>query len=174
MQQELITYQTYASPRKTGGLIAGITLVTLGIAALILYLVKQSRKADEEALRKLMEGEPVEVYQPEATTIGGLLDELFQFGRGQEGTSQSPVVPKEIGCNQKWNKLQDVDEFNPSANFNKCGEGVFEFQEMLKESGYATSANGRYDNSTFQAHKQWVAAFDEQMNRPVIQASQID
>ena len=101
MQQELITYQTYASPRKTGGLIAGITLVTLGIGALVLYLVKQSRKADEEALKELMQGEPVQVYQPEATTIGGLLDELFQFGRGQEGTSQSPVVPKEIGCNQK-------------------------------------------------------------------------
>ena len=174
MQHELATYQTYASPRKTGGLIAGISLVTLGIGALVLYLVKQSRKADEEALKELMRGEPVQVYQTEATTIGGLLDELFQFGRGTEGISQSPLIPKEIGCNKKWNKLEDVDEFNPSANFNKCGQGVFEFQEMLNESGYFTSVNGKYDNSTFQAHKQWVATFNEQMNRPVMQASQID
>ena len=144
MQQELTTYQTYASPRKTGGLIAGITLVTLGIGALVLYLVKQSRKADEEALRKLMEGEPVEVYQPKATTIGGLLEELTQFGQpksnttssngGQNsdkigsGTTAPRGVAEDVGCAWFTTQRDIIEDKADATQINSCGLGVYEFQ----------------------------------------------
>lgn len=156
MESQILTDQTLQSPRKTGGVLLAVTLITLGSAALILYLVKESRKKDEEELKQLLSGEPVSVYQPEATTIGGLLQELTNFGNSGGSSAQS--VPDDIGCNQKFNKLQDVDEFNPSTNINKCGLGVYEFQEMLTEFGYSTGADGRYGTSTLKAHKNWLQA----------------
>tara|TARA_R100000406_G_scaffold43478_1_gene29145 strand:- start:2710 stop:3246 length:537 start_codon:yes stop_codon:yes gene_type:complete len=174
MQQELITYQTYASPRKTGGLIAGITLVTLGIGALVLYLVKQSRKADEEALRKLMEGEPVEVYQPKATTIGGLLDELTQFGRPESGSSTNgtsstqnteytgsgttapTMVADDVGCAWFTTERDIIEDKADNTQINSCGIGVYEFQMYLNDLGFSTPVTGRYSQKTLKAHRAWL------------------
>ena len=80
MNKDLVTYQTYESPKKTGGVIVGVSLLTVGLAILILYLVRESRKPDEDELRQLMNGEPTPKSQTQATTVGGLLDELFAFG----------------------------------------------------------------------------------------------
>ena len=80
MNKDLVTYQTYESPKKTGGVIIGVSLLTVGLAILILYLVRESRKPDEDELRQLMNGEPTPKSQTQATTVGGLLDELFAFG----------------------------------------------------------------------------------------------
>jgi hypothetical protein len=162
MENQILTDQTLQSPRKTGGVLLAVTLITLGSAALILYLVKESRKKDEQELKELLNGEPVSVYQPESTTIGGLLQELTNFGNSGGSSAQSVpddiAIKPTIGCNQKWNKLQAVDEFNPSSNINKCGFLVYEFQEMLTEFGYSTGADGRYGTSTLKAHKNWLQA----------------
>ena len=80
MNRELVTYQTYESPKKTGGVVIGVSLLIIGLAIVILYLVKESRKPDEDELRQLINGEPVPVSQAKATTVQGLLDELFAFG----------------------------------------------------------------------------------------------
>jgi len=174
MQQELITYQTYASPRKTGGLIAGVTLVTLGIGALVLYLVKQSRKADEEALKELMQGEPVEVYQPEATTIGGLLDELFQFGRPESGsttngasttqnteytgsgTTAPTMVADDVGCTYFTTQRDIIEDKADTTQISSCGVGVYEFQMYLNELGFSTPVTGRFSPKTLKAHRAWL------------------
>ena len=163
MQQELITYQTYASPRKTGGLIAGITLVTLGIGALVLYLVKQSRKADEQALKELMQREPVQVYQPKATTIGGLLDELAQFGRSESdteytgsGTTAPTGIADDVGCAWFTTERDIIEDKADNTQINSCGIGVYEFQMYLNELGFSTPVTGRYSQKTLKAHRAWL------------------
>ena len=93
MNKDLVTYQTYESPKKTGGVIGGVSLLTVGLAILILYLVKESRKSegwgctfpdasnyDPVASKDDGSCKFTNKSQAKATTVGGLLDELFAFG----------------------------------------------------------------------------------------------
>ena len=93
MNKDLVTYQTYESPKKTGGVIVGVSLLTVGLAILILYLVKESRKSegwgctfpdasnyDPVASKDDGSCKFTNKSQAKATTVGGLLDELFAFG----------------------------------------------------------------------------------------------
>ena len=93
MNKDLVTYQTYESPKKTGGVIVGVSLLTVGLAILILYLVRESRKSEGWGCTfpDASNYDPVASQddgsctfdnksQAKATTVGGLLDELFAFG----------------------------------------------------------------------------------------------
>ena len=93
MNKDLVTYQTYESPKKTGGVIVGVSLLTVGLAILILYLVNKSRQAegwgctfpdasnyDPVASKDDGSCKFTNKSQAKATTVGGLLDELFAFG----------------------------------------------------------------------------------------------
>ena len=93
MNKDLVTYQTYESPKKTGGVIVGVSLLTVGLAILILYLVKESRKSEGwgctfpdasnyDPVASIDDGSCTfdNKSQAKATTVGGLLDELFAFG----------------------------------------------------------------------------------------------
>ena len=93
MNKDLVTYQTYESPKKTGGVIVGVSLLTVGLAILILYLVKESRKSegwgctfpdasnyDPVASKDDGSCKFTNKSQAKATTVEGLLDELFAFG----------------------------------------------------------------------------------------------
>ena len=90
MNKDLVTYQTYESPKKTGGVIVGVSLLTVGLAILILYLVKESRKSegwgctfpdasnyDPVASKDDGSCKFTNKSQAKATTVEGLLDELF-------------------------------------------------------------------------------------------------
>jgi len=108
MNKDLVTYQTYESPKKTGGVIVGVSLLTVGLAILILYFVKKSRKPDEDELRRLLNGAPVPVSQAKATTVEGLLDELFAFGQ----TPETPnTVVQKTGCT-----ISVACNYDPTAN----------------------------------------------------------
>ena len=93
MNIDLVTYQTYESPKKTGGVIVGVSLLTVGLAILILYLVDKSRQAEGwgctfpdasnyDPLATKDDGKCKfdNKSQTKATTVEGLLDELFDFG----------------------------------------------------------------------------------------------
>jgi hypothetical protein len=93
MNKDLVTYQTYESPKKTGGVIIGVSLLTVGLAILIRYLVLESRKSegwgctfpdasnyDPVASKDDGSCKFTNKSQAKATTVGGLLDELFAFG----------------------------------------------------------------------------------------------
>ena len=112
MNKELLTYQTYESPSNTGRVIAGVTIITVGLAILITYLVIESRKPDEQAFEGL-EGVdpnyiPPEPSKAQATTVGGLLDELFAFG--QPPKAPNTVVQK-TGCT-----ISVACNYDPTAN----------------------------------------------------------
>ena len=127
MNKELVTYQTYESPKKTGGVIVGVTLLTVGLAILILYLVRESRKPDEEELRRLINGEPVPVSQAEATTVSGLLDDLFAFGSGGGGEKAGAGCTISVACNYDSNAtIAD----NASCDFESCYSGTQEIRSL--------------------------------------------
>tara|TARA_R110002020_G_scaffold223124_2_gene432157 strand:+ start:1234 stop:1653 length:420 start_codon:yes stop_codon:yes gene_type:complete len=114
MNKELLTYQTYESPSNTGRVIAGVSIITVGLAILIIYLVKESRKPDEQAYEEL-KNDPTSPYyvapapsQTQATTVGGLLDELFAFG--QPPKAPNTVVQK-TGCT-----ISVACNYDPTAN----------------------------------------------------------
>lgn len=170
MNQNLATYQTLESPRKTGGLIFGVSLLVIGGAFLTLYLVRKSRKLDEDEISQLTGGEAVPVYQPEATTIGGLLTELQGIGGAVFGSDNAAPddMPADYGCGGSFNKVDDVDEV-PSGitksnmnvklnvNLNKCGRSVYEFQTYLKNDwGINIPLDGKYGQQTKTAHKEWL------------------
>jgi|TARA_A200000113_G_scaffold130684_1_gene117648 hypothetical protein len=170
MENQILTDQTLQSTQKTGGVLLAVTLITLGSAALILYLVKESRKKDEEELKQLLNGEPVSVYQPEATTIGGLLTELQGIGSAVFGSSNAAPdnIPADYGCGGSFKKVGDVDEVPTgitlsnmvvklNVNLNKCGRSVYEFQTYLKNDfGINIPLDGRYGHQTKMAHKEWL------------------
>ncbi len=169
MENQILTDQTLQSPRKTGGVLLAVTLITLGSAALILYLVKESRKKDEEELQELLNGEPVSVYQPEATTIGGLLDELSAFGTKLFGSGTDVSDASErVGCGGTFKRLEDVNEIPDgitlsnmnvklNQNLNKCGRSVLEFQTYIQETtGINIPIDGKYGQNTKNAHKEWL------------------
>lgn len=170
MNQNLASYQTLESPRKTGGLIFGVSLLVIGGAFLTLYLVRKSRKLDEDEISQLTGGEVAPVYQPEATTIGGLLTELQGIGDAVfgSGTSAPDDMPADYGCGGSFNKVEDVDEI-PSGitlsnmnvklntNLNKCGSSVYEFQTYVKQTtGINIPLDGKYGQQTKTAHKEWL------------------
>tara|TARA_R110000782_G_scaffold106560_7_gene194833 strand:- start:251 stop:775 length:525 start_codon:yes stop_codon:yes gene_type:complete len=123
MNKDLVTYQTYESPKKTGGVIVGVSLLTVGLAILILYLVKESRKSegwgctfpdasnyDPVASKDDGSCKFTNKSQAKATTVEGLLDELFAFGsppktdvqQGKKGCTDS------VGCN--YDQAADIDD----------------------------------------------------------------
>lgn len=172
MNDNLVSYEVAESPKKTTGVIVGVTLVVLGIGAVVLYFVRESAKADKPFSNQA-ERDLIRQVEQENGNISTLLDKLSNFGlnKGQStssstastssgGTSTASItdLPENIGCNQKFKKLQDVDEDNPSSNLNKCGLGVYEFQDMLSYFGYDTKRDGRYGTATLLAHKKWLAA----------------
>ena len=156
MNPNLASTYVAQSPKRTGLLIFGVTTLVVGLAFVVKYLVEKDRK---DAGYPDIGEDTLSVYQPNATSIGSLLDELTAFGQSQQSPSVAQI-PENIGCNQKWNKLQEVDKFNPSNNINKCGLGVYEFKDMLIEMGYLTEADGRYGTKTLLAHKQWLTTSD--------------
>jgi hypothetical protein len=118
MNKELLTYQTYESPSKTGRVVAGVTIITVGLAILIIYLVNESRKTDEDAYNALKATDPNSPYyvppadyvppapsQTEATTVGELLDELFNFGLTPPTQVQKTGCTISVACN-----------YDPTAN----------------------------------------------------------
>ena len=124
MNRDLVSYQTYASPKKTGGVVVGVTLLTIGLAILILYLVKKSRKPDEDELRKLMNGAPVPVSQAKATTVQGLLDELAAFGaKPSKGVIQKTGCTISVACN--YDPLANIPD-NASCDFTSCYDNELE------------------------------------------------
>ena len=44
MNNNLVSYEVAESPKKTTGVIVGVTLVVLGIGAVVLYFVRESAK----------------------------------------------------------------------------------------------------------------------------------
>ena len=73
MENQIVSYQTLESPRKTGGLIAGVTLLVAAVA--IYYLVNESRKADEEYLKKIKEAEASQGQDGSTDSYEELLDD---------------------------------------------------------------------------------------------------
>ena len=183
MNPNLVTYQTLESPRKTTGTIVGVSLLVLGIGAIVTYLVLQSRKPDEA------------VFEPDPEKgVKGLLDDLSAFGSGvlkpkdntsaSNGSSSSASqssggvmgsgtdrgdVPVDFGCNSTFNKIQDVIEIPDginraninsklnAANINKCGRSVLEFQTYVSDStGINMPLDGKYGSQTKKAHKEWL------------------
>ena len=139
MNRELVTYQTYESPKKTGGVVIGVTLLTLGLAILILYLVKESRKPDEEELRRLINGEPTPKSQTSATTVSGLLDELFAFGSPPKTEAQQSSddtlaeferVNKILEERERTRRIAaqdaEVDQFFADAQAERDAENTYE------------------------------------------------
>jgi len=145
MENQIVSYQTLESPRKTGGLIAGVTLLVVGAAVAIYYLVNESRKADEEYLKKIKEAEASQAQ-------GGTTDSYDELLDDPEYLS--------IGCSGSYNRQEDVDVENPDANDKKCGNEVFEFQAMLAEFGYLPEdeIDGKYGPKTRAAHQQYLDA----------------
>ena len=116
MNKDLVTYQTYESPKKTGGVIVGVSVLTVGLAILILYLVDKSRQAEGWGCTfpDASNYDPIATkddgkckfhnnLQTQATTVGGLLDELFAFGSSpKKGCTDS------VGCN--YDQDADIDD----------------------------------------------------------------
>jgi len=116
MNKDLVTYQTYESPKKTGGVIVGVSLLTVGLAILILYLVNKSRQAEGWGCTfpDASNYDPIATkddgkckfhnkLQTQATTVEALLDELFAFGSSpKKGCTDS------VGCN--YDQDADIDD----------------------------------------------------------------
>ena len=116
MNKDLVTYQTYESPKKTGGVIVGVSLLTVGLAILILYLVNKSRQAEGWGCTfpDASNYDPIATkddgkckfhnkLQTQATTVEALLDELFAFGSSpKKGCTDS------VGCN--YDQAADIDD----------------------------------------------------------------
>ena len=107
MNKDLVTYQTYESPKKTGGVIVGVSLLTVGLAILILYLVDKSRQAEGWGCTfpDASNYDPVATKDDGkckfdnkskawSTTVGGLLDELSTFG--SPSVSANSLISEEL------------------------------------------------------------------------------
>ena len=151
--EQIVSQPTLTSPKKTGALIVGVSALVVGAALIIKYLVNKS------APKSTFDGTPL---TPEAN---------WDFNVGVPSSSEPPVIgpemPEEyriadnVGCGDYYKFNIDVDEFNPDNNERKCGEGVYEFQEMLYEIGHLSDINdvdGKYGPKTKEAHEKWLAA----------------
>lgn len=151
--EQIVSQPTLTSPKKTGALIIGVSALVVGAALIIKYLVNKS------APKSTFDGTPI---TPEAN---------WDFNVGVPSSSEPPVIgpqmPEEyriadnVGCGGYYKFNIDVDEFNPQNNERKCGEGVYEFQEMLYEIGHLSDINdvdGKYGPKTKEAHEKWLAA----------------
>jgi len=163
------------SPKRTGLLIFAVSTLVIGAGMVVLYLVRNSRRdagypeADESQFkvisRTMFIPNPDAPKRTEPLTgeIAGLLGGLFDGsvnasnqGDYAEALENIGRISANVGCNQKFNKQQDVDEFNPSVNINKCGKGVWEFQDYL-----GMIPNGRYDTQTLIKHKAWLSSVNQ-------------
>jgi hypothetical protein len=192
MNNNLVSYEVAESPKKTTGVIVGVTLVVLGIGAVVLYFVRESAKADKPFSNQA-ERDLIRQVQQENGNVSTLLDKLSNFGlnKGQSTSSSTASTSsggtstasggyigsgvsvgnagQNVGCNNSFNKNQDVIEIPDGinklnmhvklteANINKCGRGVLEFQTYVRETtGIDIPLDGRYGNKTRKAHKRWL------------------
>ena len=125
MNKDLVTYQTYESPKKTGGVIVGVSLLTVGLAILILYLVNKSRQAEGWGCTfpDASNYDPVATKDDGkckfdnkskawSTTVGGLLDELSTFGSPSllsEGLIQEMREQQEQQYGMSVEDFQDIE-----------------------------------------------------------------
>ncbi len=169
MNENLVTYQTLESPQKTTGVIVGVSLLVLGLGAVVTYLVLKNREGDT----------PVK-EEEKGSNVQSLLDKLgsYQIGNQPKPTQQKPSktfgeagpsapqnVPEDVGCDTflgiEYTTLKDIDESVASRDhINACGKGIYEFQMFLNEEGYLPfeKINGRYGTSTLQAHNRYLRA----------------
>jgi len=138
MNNNLVSYEVVESPKKTTGVIVGVTLVVLGIGAVVLYFVRESAKADKPFNQS--ERDLIRQVQQENGNVSNLLDKLSNFGlnKGQSSSSSTASTSsgststasggyfgsgvsvgnagQNVGCNSTYNKNQDVIEIPDGIN----------------------------------------------------------
>lgn len=149
MQPYIAPQSIAKSPSKTGILVMGISLLTIGASIVVLYLVKKSREADAQEMKSTRE----EAKRQKEANDNKVVE---TFGSGTVVNASD-----DVGCNKYYNKNQEVleipdtlAEFN--SNTNKCGIGVITFQTYLNEQGINIPVDGQYGSKTKKAHKQWL------------------
>lgn len=163
------------SPRKTGLLIFGVTTLVVGLGFIVKYLVELDRKeagypdvgeSKMDVISRTMfnpNSDAPKRTEPLKGQIAGLLAGLTDgtinatnADAYEQAMENVGGIAVNVGCNKKFKKQQEIDEFNPSSNLDKCGKAVWEFQEYLD-----MNPNGRYDTQTLIKHKAWLSSSNQ-------------
>lgn len=175
MNPNLASTYVAESPKRTGLLIFGVTTLVVGLAFVVKYLVEKDRKdagypdmgeSKMDVISRTIftpNSDRPQRTEPMQGQIAGLLEGLFDGSINPdnaeayaEALQNASTIAVNVGCNPKYNKQQEIDEFNPSSNINKCGKAVYEFQEYLD-----MTPNGRYDTQTLIKHKAWLSSSNQ-------------
>ena len=95
MNNNLVSYEVAESPKKTTGVIVGVTLVVLGIGAVVLYFVGK-RKADKP-LGNQAELDLIREIEQGDGNVSTLLDKLSNFGLNKVNPSSYTASTSSIG-----------------------------------------------------------------------------